>query len=212
MKKGDYVSVHAMESILGETLEGRLGDAGKIIQPSRGISDDYIGDSRLFQTFYRDSLLSPYKYAGLCKYGEKINRHPRKARKIFLVSQLKASKNFSQEFNERFAAALAKKYIFDKGDMPIVPHLYFTQFLSDEGYEREYGMEAGHMAMNGCDGVLVAVIGSEVSAGMAEDINYATHTLGIDPKYVHFSKGQAMSLVGKWEQERYAKKRAAKYR
>ena len=129
MKKGDYVSVHAMESILGETLEGRLGDAGKIIQPSRGISDDYIGDFRLFQTFYRDSLLSPYKYAGLCKYGEKINRHPRKARKIFLVSQLKASKNFSQEFNERFAAALAKKYIFDKGDMPIVPSHIGNTFI-----------------------------------------------------------------------------------
>ena len=213
MKKGDYVSVQAMETILGESLEGKLGDAGKVIQTSRGISDDYIGNCRLFQTFCRNSLLSPYKYAGLCKYGEKINLHPRKARRIFLVSQLRATENFSQEFNERFAAAMAKRYIFEAGDMPIVPHLYFTQFLSDEGYEREYGMEAGHMAMNGCDGVLVAVIGNEVSAGMAEDISYATRKLGINPKYVHLSKGQAMKLVGEWEQERYeAKKRAAKHR
>ena len=36
------------------------------------------------------------------------------------------------------------------------PHLYFPMFMIDHGFERDFGIEAGHIAMDQCDRVVLS--------------------------------------------------------
>ena len=60
----------------------------------------------------------------------------------------------------------------DKGVTPIAPHLFFTQFLSDDiPQEREQGMSMGMELLSRCDELWV--YGSRISEGMAQEIAFA---------------------------------------
>ena len=58
----------------------------------------------------------------------------------------------------------------ERGLIPIAPHLYFPQFLSEET-ERETGIRQGMQLLALCSELWV--LGRKVSDGMAKEISYA---------------------------------------
>lgn len=82
--------------------------------------------------------------------------------------------------NVTTAQAIAR-YLVSKGDLPIVPHLYFPQFLDDSIPEqREMGIQFGLELMKDCDAVYV--FGSNITEGMRKEIIHAT-SIGKTIKY-----------------------------
>ena len=68
------------------------------------------------------------------------------------------------------------------GEIPICPHIYFTQFLDDtNNVEREFGLKAGLLLLSECDELYY--FGDIVSRGMAQEIAYAK-AQGISVKYI----------------------------
>lgn len=57
------------------------------------------------------------------------------------------------------------------GDIPIAPHVYFTQFLNDDiQLEREIGTKAGIKLLDICDEMIV--FSKNISEGMKAEIAY----------------------------------------
>ena len=57
-------------------------------------------------------------------------------------------------------------------DLPIVPHLYFPQFLDENDQnERIQGIKLGVELMKGCD--LIWVVGTKITSGMEYELNAA---------------------------------------
>ena len=77
-------------------------------------------------------------------------------------------------------ASHAAKIICGCGYIPIVPHLYFPQFLDDDDeVERIRGIELGIELMKDCD--FIWLIGPEISAGMEYELE-AAKEIGIPVK------------------------------
>lgn len=65
------------------------------------------------------------------------------------------------------------KEIANMGEIPICPHIYFTQFLDDNKKEdREKGMAMGIELLKDCDYMFVCC-GNGISEGMMEEIKIA---------------------------------------
>lgn len=61
------------------------------------------------------------------------------------------------------------KFAEKKGCVPMAPHLFFPQFLSDDDpIERAIGMSMGKMMLKDCDEIWV--FGETISEGMKEEI------------------------------------------
>jgi len=133
--------------------------------------------------------------------GRQITRdiHPKAAQKVFIISQFHSEDADGRLFNNRFARCLARNEFLRTGDIPIVPHLYFPAFLIDSGFERDFGIEAGHIAMDQCDRVLLAVIDGKISSGMRADIDHATLRLGLKPERLDFTTESAVKYVEETE-------------
>ena len=76
-------------------------------------------------------------------------------------------------------AKLYCRHIISLGHIPFAPHLFFTQFLSEET-ERDIGMQLS-MNMIGVAGLL-AVFG-EPTEGMKQEIEYA-EMIGVEVQYI----------------------------
>jgi len=69
-------------------------------------------------------------------------------------------------------AAYAARIICGCGYMPVVPHLYFPQFLDEnDQHERIQGIELGIELMKDCD--LIWLLGPEITAGMEYELEAA---------------------------------------
>ena len=69
-------------------------------------------------------------------------------------------------------AAYAARIICGCGYMPVVPHLYFPQFLDEnDQHERIQGIELGIELMKDCD--LIWLLGPEITAGMEYELEVA---------------------------------------
>lgn len=198
LRRNDECDQRVIADILG-IMDGEIDDTKDILQNPNAYSQHYIGQQRLFQTFSRCNENKPYHYAGLCAIDEAGNMHPKASQKVFIISQHHAEDADGRLFNNRFARSLARNEFLQTGDIPILPHLYFPAFLLDSGYERDFGIAAGHIAMELCDRVLLAVIDGRISDGMRADIDYAVLTLGLNPKRVDFTKESAVKYVEETE-------------
>ena len=84
-------------------------------------------------------------------------------KKIFVCSPYRGN---IEENTKR--AIFAARVICNCGYIPVVPHLYFPQFLNDDDqFERIKGIEYGIELMKGCDQLWL--IGTEISKGMECD-------------------------------------------
>jgi len=88
-------------------------------------------------------------------------------KKIFVCSPYRGEK----EKNTK-NAAFAARIICGCGNMPIVPHLYFTQFLEeDDPVDRIRGIKLGIELMKSCE--LIWLIGTKISKGMEYELKTA---------------------------------------
>lgn len=98
---------------------------------------------------------------------------------VYVCSPYRGTK---EEVGEHVALArrISRKAALE-GHAVICPHLFYPQFLADEGDERETGMAAGLKLLELADEVWVA--DGKISAGMSREIAHAGE-LGIPTKCV----------------------------
>ena len=209
LRRGDACDEKVIQAMLGTF--GCIDDSKETLQNRNAYTKRYIGGIRLFHTFCREGDGSPYRYAGLCPYGGSGNLHPRAGKRTFIISQCHADTDKEAAFNRRFAAALARD-IARHGDFPVAPHLYFPSFLGDSGFWRDFGIEAGHMMMDHCDSVLAATIDGRVSEGMRADLDYATVSLALEPRFLRFTRSRAEKYIMETENEAYEERKQSEHR
>ena len=89
---------------------------------------------------------------------------------IYVASPYKAAPFRTVAQNEAFAREICREIALD-GNIPIAPHLYFTQFLNDSiEHERLRGIRFGRKLMEFCDEIRLFVpAGMKMSDGMCEE-------------------------------------------
>ncbi len=88
-------------------------------------------------------------------------------KKIFVCSRLRGD----IKRNTQRAKNFCRKIIME-GNIPLAPHVYFTQFLDElKEEERNMGINAGLEWIKECDEVWV--FDKEISAGMQKEIEFA---------------------------------------
>lgn len=76
------------------------------------------------------------------------------------------------EYNVKVACAVARSVAKKGRYIPVVPHIYFTQFLDDEkADERELGIELGTALLKECE--IMFVVGRKITEGMHQEISVA---------------------------------------
>ena len=108
--------------------------------------------------------------------------HTQKHRKAFICSPFRprgatARQKAEDLRHNRQLARLACGYAVSRGYMPLAPHLFFPEFLSEDvPGEREAGIQFGLDWLSGCDELWV--IGNRITEGMKREIAVAEE-LGI---------------------------------
>ena len=109
----------------------------------------------------------------------------RKHKKVFICSPFRpkgttAGQRAEDLRHNRQLAQLGCSYAVRLGYLPMAPHLFFPEFLSeDKPEEREAGIQFGLEWLSGCDELWV--IGNRITAGMKREIAVAEE-LGIPVK------------------------------
>lgn len=201
LRRGDECDEYVIQNILGIYTD--IDEQADILQNENAISSHYIGEQKVYHTFSRRNGTKPYHYAGLCAFQDTMNLHPKASRRTFIISQYHAEDPETVLFHEEFTKCIARSLVMNFGDIPVAPHLYFPQFMEDEGWSREFGIEAGHILMQACDSVIVATIDGYISDGMKADIEYATVQLGIRPKWTNYTKEEAEEYIEETRKEIY---------
>lgn len=106
-------------------------------------------------------------------------------KKIFVSSPLTGN----EKENIERAKSYCRKVLLETGDIPIAPHVYFTQFLNFENpIERQLAMDMGLELLSECDQIWV--FGENgLSNGMNIEIEFAKR-LEIPIVYVDKVKGE----------------------
>ena len=121
-----------------------------------------------------------------------------KHRKVFICSPYRPRGETEAERSEdlkinREMAKRACDLAVSYGYMPLAPHLYFTQFLSDDDpMEREDGIQFGIEWLDECDELWV--IGNRITKGMQREIR-AARSKGIPICSVAFQKSEMWRLL-----------------
>lgn len=189
IRRGDACDRKVMAAVLG-LLGEEIDDSKDLLQNKGAYTKHYIGSERLYQTFRREGGQA-YRYAGLCPERSWHNMHPDASQLVFIISPCHADTAEQSRFNMAFAKAMAREQFLMKGDIAIAPHLYFTEFMIDERYERDFGIAAGHRFMRHCDRAVCGIIDGRVSEGMRADIDYATTELALEVEYLEFTADEA---------------------
>ena len=117
--------------------------------------------------------------------------------KVYVISRYRASDYKQQEFNKEVARYFCRKIVED-GDVPVAPHLFYTQFL-DDNYpdERQCGLELGIWELQNANKFLLVVIDGIISEGMRNEIAEVSR-LGIQGRIVTMTQKEiteAMKVV-----------------
>lgn len=187
LQVGDTVDSKTIKDITGRDPED-LPDNVHRIQTLSMCASEIIGHKRLFETFTRLGNNDAWVYVGLCEKEEVTNCSPAEARRVFICSPYAQD----PEWSIRFARAACRE-AFINGCLPVAPHLYFTRFLHEggDGFERKYGIAAGHELMRDCDEIVVYAIDGKISSGMRSDIDFAINQLALQPTVIRMTKADA---------------------
>ena len=121
-------------------------------------------------------------------------------KKVYIISRYKAITEGQQEFNIAVAQYYARQTVFE-GKLPIVSHIYFTQFLDDfDKEERKRGLDLGIRALHGCDEYLLVIVDGIVSEGMRAEIDEVSK-LKMPGRIVTTTRKELSEMIGKsgWE-------------
>ena len=92
---------------------------------------------------------------------------------IFVCSPLKAYGKYSFEYNIHLAQEYCREVAIE-GNLPLAPHVYFTNFLEDNiPYERELGFQLGLKLLKLCKIMNVYIRNGFKSEGMKNEIELA---------------------------------------
>lgn len=100
------------------------------------------------------------------------------------------------KFNVRVARYMAKKLLND-GYLPVVPHIYFTQFLDDKNYyDHKKGTETAMDLLKVSNRAVVIIVDGIISEGMRAEIEYADE-LKIPYRVINYKKKELKKLLRK---------------
>ena len=128
--------------------------------------------------------------------------HPLKKRsedkrmgKVYIISRYRAATERGMEFNRRVARYFCRKVILE-GNVPVAPHLFYTQFL-DEGQEKErrIGLDRGLKELREADEFLLVLIDGKVSEGMRQEIRQALRD-GMRGRVAYLTKKEIREVIG----------------
>ena len=89
--------------------------------------------------------------------------------RVFICSPFRGAEEKNVEFARKYA-----RFAYEKGCLPVVPHLYFPQFLEESDVqERMAGIQFGLSLLKECREVWV--FGEVMSEGMCMEIAEADH-------------------------------------
>lgn len=90
--------------------------------------------------------------------------------KVYIISRYRADTYKQREFNKAVARYFCRKVI-DEGNIPVAPHIYYTQFLDDSyPYERDLGLRLALNELRGCQRFLMVIVDGEISEGMQGEL------------------------------------------
>ena len=113
----------------------------------------------------------------------------------YIISRYSGTKK-EIKFNVRVARLIARK-VLDDGYIPIVPHIYFTQFLDDNNhYEHNKGTEIALDLLKLSDSAVVVMIDGGISDGMRAEMKCVSE-LGMPVKIMRLSKSGIKKLLRK---------------
>lgn len=100
----------------------------------------------------------------------------KKRKVVYICSPLKGDRQ-----RNIVRANYFSRFAYEKGCMPIAPHVIFSQFLSDDkDKERTAGRTMGLQLLEVCEELWV--FGPYISEGMKKEIEYARHK-GMTTRY-----------------------------
>ena len=90
--------------------------------------------------------------------------------KVYIISRYRAKNERRIEFHKEVARYFCRK-IIDEGNVPVAPHIYYTQFL-DDYYpdDRQIGVELAIQDLRSSDKFLLVMIDGVISEGMANEL------------------------------------------
>lgn len=118
-------------------------------------------------------------------------------KRVYIVSRYRADNKRDLKFN-KLVARLFCREIVKEGNVPVAPHLFYTQFLDDnDEEERECGLGFGIYDLRNSDEYLLVVIDGVISDGMRGEIEEISR-LGIPGRIVCMSEREiyeAMKVI-----------------
>ncbi len=115
--------------------------------------------------------------------------------KVYIISRYRAFTERGREFNRKVARYFCRKVVLE-GNIPVAPHLFYTQFL-DEGQEKERqtGLDIGLKELREADKFLLIIIGGRISEGMRREICQAVRD-GMRGRVVSFTRKEIRKVIG----------------
>lgn len=90
--------------------------------------------------------------------------------RTYIISRYRAKTEKEQEFNRNVARYFCRK-VLDEGNVPVAPHIFYTQFLDDSfPDERKQGIELGLWELKNSQSFLLVIIDGVISDGMRGEI------------------------------------------
>ena len=115
-------------------------------------------------------------------------------KKIYVCSALRGDVEGNIAMARAYCEYVAKEF----GNMPIAPHIYFTQFLNDNiESEREFGIQAGLSLLTECDELWY--FGDQITRGMTDEICKA------------IGNGIKVQYIPEYKYKKYIPKRSIEY-
>lgn len=188
LKRGDEISAW----LAADLTENRLGEIDAYIQWDGGIiqgkhPSDIVANDGTYETVYRRSKYEPFQYMGQCRPNSTRNMNPALSRRIYVCSRYRAQDTRTMIQNVNDALTECRR-IAAEGNIPVCPHLYYTQFLEEsDPAQRAFGMQAGKEDLKQCDAMTVIIRDEYISEGMEEEMLLAANELGIPVNVKHIN-------------------------
>ena len=114
--------------------------------------------------------------------------------KVYIISRYSAETWQERRFNREVAKYFCRE-ITREGKRPVAPHLFYTQFLSDEDpRERRLGLDFAIKDLDECSSFLLVIVDGVISSGMRGELEHLTR-IGKRGELVAISKAQARKLI-----------------
>lgn len=114
--------------------------------------------------------------------------------KVYIISRYRAENEEELEFNKKIARYYCRQ-ILEEGNVPVAPHLYYTQFLDDSYPEdRKAGLYLGIRELRESKEYLLVIVDGVISEGMKGEIEEIGR-LGMKGRLVALTRQEAEDLI-----------------